>query len=199
MSFVLLGFSLPLPRICFCPLLGQQHLSPMTLTSAVLAGVFFYFFTAYFTSSLLCKIFYSSCDLSYECLFSVLFIRQYLCLTKRCPQLLYLLPLSVFCPLMYFLSFLSPFIYLLSTSLSPPLCHSFYTLSCSLLSDTSFCLLPNSTFLLAFLLQAVPLVTVLFLPYFYIFFYLNITYMYVYVHLRYASFTLQLKTRNDSC
>ncbi|XP_010393889.1 histone H2B 5-like isoform X1 [Corvus cornix cornix] len=37
-SFVLLGISLSLPRVWLCPLLGQQHLSSVTLKSAVLAA-----------------------------------------------------------------------------------------------------------------------------------------------------------------
>lgn len=134
-SFVLLGFSLSLPRVCLS-LLGQQHLSPVTLRSAVLAGDFFFF--PLLISHLLC------CASSFFLLVTLLMSLSFLCLIytsvflpyQTLCSLLYLPPLSVFCPLTSFLSFLFPFIYLLLTCLFfPSLCHSFYTLSWSLLFD----------------------------------------------------------------
>lgn len=92
LSFVLLGFSLSLPRVCLCPLLGQQHLSPVTLRSAVLAGDFF---PAAHFPSLLCKIFFSSCGPSNEFLFPVSYL--YLSISALPNIVLTTLPSSSLC------------------------------------------------------------------------------------------------------
>lgn len=121
-SFVLLGISLSLPRVWLCPLLGQQHLSSVTLRSAVLTGDFF--FPPLLISHFLC------CAWSFFLLMTLLMSLSFLCLIyasvflpyQTLYSLLYLPSLSVFCPVMSFLSFLFPFVYLLLTSLFFPLC-----------------------------------------------------------------------------
>lgn len=170
-SFVLLGISLSLPRVWLCPLLGQQHLSSVTLRSAVLTGDFFFPPPLLISHFLCCAwsffLLMTLMSLSFLCLIyaSVFLPYQTLC------SLLYLPSLSVFCPLMTFLSFLFPFVYLLLTSLFFPLCVILFMPSPALSFLTSyFCPLPYSTFLLTFFLQAVPLVAVLFLVYVYIYF-----------------------------
>lgn len=183
-SFVLLGISLSLPRVWLCPLLGQQHLSSVTLRSAVLTGDFFFFPpTAYFTFSLLCMVFFSSYDPSYESLFSVLFMLQYFCRTKHCAHYFTFL-LSLFLSTHVFSLIFVPFRISSSyISFFSPLCHSFYTLSCSLLSDilllsTALLYLPLDIFSPSCFFAHCPF------PRLHLhIFYLNITYECVYVYL----------------
>lgn len=117
-----LGLACHFPRFD-CPVLGQQHLSPVTLRSAVLAGDFF---LQLLISHLLC------CGRSfllmtfYVSLLCVLFMLQCICLAKHCAWYFTIPLLSIFRPLMPFLSFLSPFLYLL-------LLPSFFPLSFSVL------------------------------------------------------------------
>lgn len=146
-----------------------------------------FFPTAYFTSSLLCKVFFSSCDPSYESFFSV---------SNLC---------SVFLPCAHYFTILLS-LFFVHSCISPhffpfhisssyisffPLCVILFISSPALSFLIShFCQLSNSTFLLTFLLQAV-----LLLPLHLHVFCLNI-FMYTYIS---TSFTLQLKTRSYSC
>lgn len=120
LSFVLLGFSLSLPRIWLCPLLGQQHLSPMTLRSAVLAGVFLFFHCLFHIFSAVQDLFFFLWAFLWVSLFCLIYTSVFMPY-QTLSSLLYLLSLSVFSPLRSFLSFLSPFIYHLLTFLFLPL------------------------------------------------------------------------------
>lgn len=133
-SFVLLGVSLSLPRVCLCPLLGQQHLSPVTLSSAVLAGDFFF---SCCSLSLLRKVFFSSCDPSYEFLFSLSY--WYLSISALPNIVLITLPSSSLCFLSthVFCLIFVPFHISSSYTSFFPFCVILFTLSFSLLSDIS--------------------------------------------------------------
>lgn len=135
-SFVLLGISLSLPRVWLCPLLGQQHLSSVTLRSAVLTGDFFFPPHCLFhIFSAVHGLFFFLWPFLWVSLFCVLFMLQYFCRTKHCAHYFTFL-LSLFLSTHVFSLIFVPFRISSSyISFFSPLCHSFYTLSCSLLSD----------------------------------------------------------------